>query len=77
MTGTPTYMLRLSDGNEFGPAAIELLVHWAQQGRVPTDAVLVPTEGGPTMPVMDAPDLARTLQSPPTVTAGVPCRTPR
>ena len=72
MTDAPTYKLRLPDGTEFGPAAIELLVYWAQQGRVPTDAVLVPTEGGPTMPVMDAPDLARTLQSPPTVTAGVP-----
>ncbi|MHC4970687.1 MAG: hypothetical protein ACYTF4_19010 [Planctomycetota bacterium] len=67
-----TYMVRLPDGSEYGPGGLELIVQWAQQGRVPTDAQLVSTDGSePPQPVMNVPRLANVLQAPPTVSTGV------
>src|SRR5204862_3134707 len=31
------YSIRLSDGQEFGPASIDLVAQWAREGRVPPD----------------------------------------
>jgi hypothetical protein len=67
-----TYKVRLSDGREFGPAAIEMIVQWCREGRVPMDALLVSTDGTQVQSVLSHPVLQATLQSPPTVSPGVP-----
>lgn len=54
-----TYMVRLSDGREFGPARIALLEEWARQRRIPLTAQLVPQDGGPAVSVGDLPALAQ------------------
>ncbi len=62
----PTYKVRLTNGTEFGPAAMDLIVQWAQEGRVPRDAVLVPGDGGgPPRPVIEVEQLTRLVQAPP------------
>ena len=38
--------LRLISGEEYGPASLQEVVQWHQQGRVPPDAVLVDAETG-------------------------------
>jgi len=70
MTSTTTYMVRLSDGQEFGPADMDTLVEWARQRRVPMDALLVATQGGAIHSVLSAPRLAAVLQAPPTSPTG-------
>lgn len=73
-----TYMLRWSNGQQYGPATMTLLVQWAREGRVPTDAVLVPTDGSPTRAARDTPELAAIVTAPPTISTGLqmPSRAP-
>ena len=72
MPGSRTYKVRLTNGTEYGPAGMDVLVLWARQGRIPSDAVLIPGDGGPTRAVLDEPALAAIVQAPPTVSTGVP-----
>ncbi len=79
MAEPATYMVRLSDSREFGPAAMDLVVRWAQEGRVPPDATLVASESGDERSVRDVPELAAVIPAtPPTspapTTPAVPMR---
>ena len=64
---TGQFKIRLKDGAEYGPAAMELILQWAREGRIPRDALLVPQDGAPARPVMWEPELEHILQAPPTV----------
>ncbi len=69
------YMIRLENGDEYGPADIALLREWANQRRVPKSAMLVPTDGTDPIPAIDLPELAGALQAitpPPTNAAHPP-----
>ncbi len=66
MAEAPTYNVRLGNGNQFGPAQMDLVVQWARQGRVPGDALLVGVQSGETRSVRDVPELAGVLAAPPT-----------
>lgn len=62
-----TYMLRLADGTEFGPADMDLLEDWARQGRVPRDGLLVATaDPSSVRSVFAEQRIARILSAPPT-----------
>jgi hypothetical protein len=65
------YKIRLSDGREFGPAPMELLVQWAREGRVPPDALLVNAATGDVKSVLADPALRSVVQAPPTISSGV------
>ena len=39
------FTVRLSDGQAFGPATVEMIRQWALEGRVPKDALLIPETG--------------------------------
>lgn len=69
---TGQYKIRLKDGREFGPAAMDLILQWAREGRIPRDALLVPQDGSPPQPALWVPELERLLQAPPTVAGEVP-----
>ncbi len=71
MAGSTTYKVRLTNGTVYGPAGMDVLVQWAREGRIPSDAVLIPSDGGPTRAVLDEPALAAIVQAPPTVSTGV------
>ncbi len=71
MAEPATYMVRLSNSREFGPAAMDLVVRWAQEGRVPPDATLVASESGDARSVRDVPELAAVIPATPP-TAPVP-----
>jgi hypothetical protein len=66
------YRVRLRDERRFGPAAMDDILEWARQGRVPADAVLEPIDGSPERSVLDEPNLARIVGAPPTVSPGTP-----
>ncbi len=67
MEDAPTYMLRLGDGTEFGPANVDLLEDWARQGRVPRDGLLVAIDDPSSVRSVFAEHrLARVLNAPPT-----------
>ncbi|MCI0676250.1 MAG: hypothetical protein L0Y42_10815 [Phycisphaerales bacterium] len=69
------YMVRLSNGQEFGPASMELIEQWAREGRVPVDGLLAPLDGvgmgAGVRSVMAEPKLRAILQAPPTVSTGL------
>ncbi len=71
VAGSRTYKVRLTNGTEYGPAGMDVLVQWAREGRIPSDTVLIPSDGGPTRAVVDEPALAAIVQAPPTVSTGV------
>ncbi len=71
VAGSRTYKVRLTNGTEYGPSGMDVLVQWARQGRIPSDAVLIPSDGGPTRAVVDEPALAAIVQAPPTLSTGV------
>ncbi|HWB19304.1 MAG TPA: DUF4190 domain-containing protein [Phycisphaerales bacterium] len=60
------YKIRLSDGMEFGPGKMELMVQWAREGRVPKDALVVEVVSGEARHVLAVPEIARVLEVPPT-----------
>ncbi len=72
MAESRTYKVRRTNGTEYGPAGMDVLVQWAREGRIPSDGVLLPSDGGPTRAVLDEPALAAIVQAPPTVSTGVP-----
>lgn len=63
------YTVRLKNGQEFGPAAMDLILQWGREGRVPADATLV-DDSGAEVPVLESPELARIIQAPPTALSG-------
>jgi hypothetical protein len=63
----PQFSVRLPDGREFGPGAIEVICQWAREGRIPIDAVLVPADGSAVRSVLAEPALRVILQAPPTI----------
>jgi hypothetical protein len=65
------YTIRLNDGRTFGPAAMDVIVQWAREGRVPKNAVLVSSASDTERPVLDEPMLAAILNAPPTVSTGL------
>ena len=71
----PRYSIRLSDGREFGPAPMDLVLQWAREGRVPPDSLLVPSDGSPIRSVLSDPALRAIVQkpaTPPTISTGLP-----
>jgi len=68
----PLYKIRLSDQREFGPAEMSRIVAWAQEGRIPASALLVPTDGSPIRSVLAEAQLASMVQAPPTRSTGIP-----
>jgi hypothetical protein len=72
MSEGATYWLRLPDGSQFGPGTMEVVVRWAQEGRVPGEAVMVPTDGGAERAVREVPELMRIIQAPPMVRGPIP-----
>lgn len=68
------YMVKLSDGRQFGPADVALLSQWARERRIPKDALLVPAEGGEAISALSVPEVALILQPshPPTVAGEMP-----
>ena len=65
------FSIRLTDGREFGPAAMDVLMQWAREGRVPAEARLVPADGSEARQVTAAPALAAIVMAPPTVVTGL------
>ncbi len=76
MAEPATYMVRLSDSREFGPATIDLVVRWAQEGRVPPDATLVASESGDARSVRDVPELAAVIPATPPTSPAPPMPAP-
>jgi hypothetical protein len=70
MSDTAKYTVRLADGREFGPAGMELLVQWAEEGRIPRDAMLVPDDQRDPYPAVDEPSLKPHILAPPTRSTG-------
>lgn len=48
-------MLRTADGQEYGPATMEMVAQWRREGRVPPEAVLADVVTGETRPLADFP----------------------
>jgi hypothetical protein len=61
------FLVRLIGGAEFGPAEMNTIVQWAREGRVPSNAHLLPAAGGDPVPVLDVAALVAVIQAPPTV----------
>ena len=73
---TDRYTIRLSNGQEFGPADLEQVLQWGREGRVPIDSLLVPEDGSPIRSVLAEPQLKAIIQAPPTVSPGYVAPTP-
>jgi len=56
------FNLRLPSNQQFGPASMTLIEQWAREGRVPVEALLVPTDGSPVQSVLAEPRLRVLLQ---------------
>jgi hypothetical protein len=69
---TSACRVQLPDGQIFGPAELKMIVQWAREGRVPHDAMLLPTDGGPPRRVLDEPALAGLIAPPPAAPPIVP-----
>ncbi len=70
MSDVAKYKVRLSDGREFGPGGMELLLLWAKEGRIPRDAILVPDDQREPYPAVDEPSLKPHILAPPTRSTG-------
>ena len=72
-TGQPEqFNLRISSGQEFGPATLDVLEQWAREGRVPMDGLLAPVDGSPVCSVFAEPRLRVLLQASAAVAAAPP-----
>ncbi len=71
-----TFMVRLANGQEFGPADLDLVVEWTQQRRVPVDALLVPTDGTSPRSVLAEPRLRALLHAAPPTAPTAPVVAP-
>jgi hypothetical protein len=56
------FHVRLSNGQAFGPASMELIEQWAREGRIPVDALLAPLNGSAVRSVLAEPRLRSALQ---------------
>ena len=62
------FIVRLTNGQQFGPAAMTLIVQWARENRVPKDALRVAADDEANVrPVLSEPALQAVLQAPPTM----------
>jgi hypothetical protein len=69
-SGARSFSVRTASG-VYGPANLPVIVTWAQEGRVPPDAMLEPTDGAAAVPVSSVPELARIVSAPPTRNTGL------
>jgi hypothetical protein len=67
----PKYKVRVTGGQEYGPADLAQLERWAQEGRIPSDAMLVPEDAREPYPAVDEPRLRVHILAPPTRSTGV------
>ncbi len=65
------YKLRVTGGQEYGSADMAQLERWAQEGRIPSDAMLVPEDAREPYPAADEPRLRVHILAPPTRSTGV------
>jgi hypothetical protein len=72
------YHVQLSYGQRFGPADLTMIGQWAREGRVPVDALLVPSDGSPLRSVLSEPSLRAILHAsavaPPTLQGAIPAQ---
>lgn len=75
MTDQAEYKVRVAGGQEYGPADMAQLERRAQEGRIPSDAMLVPEDAREPYPAVDEPRLRVHILAPPTRSTGVvdPC----
>lgn len=66
------FFVVLGSGQRFGPAAMDVVMQWAREGRVPRDAVLQSTDpAAPPRSVLAEPRLSSIIGAPPTVAGPV------
>jgi hypothetical protein len=63
MQNATTYRVHMAGGQQYGPASLDVVVQWAREGRVATDAVLVGSDGA-SAGVMSVPQIAAVLNAP-------------
>ena len=71
MTDETKYHVKLSDGRQFGPADMAMLVNWAKEGRIPQDAMLVPDDGREPFAAVEEDAIKPHILAPPTVASGI------
>ena len=71
MTNETKYQVKLSDGRQFGPANMAMLVSWAKEGRIPQDAMLVPDDGREAFAAIEESTIKAHILAPPTVATGI------
>ena len=71
MADETKYKVRVAGGQEYGPADMAQLERWAQEGRIPPDAMLVPDDSREPYPAADEPRLRVHVLAPPTRSTGV------
>ncbi len=71
MANETKYQVELTDGRQFGPADMTMLVKWAKEGRIPQDAMLVPDDGREAYAAVDEAALKLHILAPPTVATGI------
>lgn len=70
MADQSKYKVRVAGGHEYGPADMAQLERWAQEGRIPSDATLVPDDGRDPYPAVEEPSLKPHILAPPTRSTG-------
>ena len=71
MTNETKYQVKLSDGRQFGPANMAMLVSWAKEGRIPQDAMLVPDDGREAFAAVEEDAIKIHILAPPTIATGI------
>ncbi len=71
MADQSKYKVRVAGGQEYGPADMAQLERGAQEGRIPSDAMLVPEDAREPFPAADEPRLRAHILAPPTRSTGV------
>ncbi len=71
MADQSKYKVRVAGGQEYGPADMAQLERWAQEGRITSDAMLVPEDAREPYPAADEPRLRVHILAPPTRSTGV------
>ena len=71
MADESKYKVRVAGGQEYGPADMAQLERWAQEGRIPPDATLVPEDARDPYPAADESRLRVHILAPPTRSTGI------
>ena len=71
MTDETKYRVRVTGGQEYGPADLSQIERWAQEGRIPPESMVVPDDGREPYPAVDEPRLRVHILAPPTRSTGV------